>query len=72
MSLNKNSLILIELISDLAKEYDIRKMNIESYKNKPLHIALHELISIEDEEKLIETGLILFGSTFVDLIVTEL
>lgn len=69
MSLNKNSLILIELISDLAKEYDIRKTDIESYKNKPLHIALHELSSIEDEEKLIETGLILFGSTFVDLIV---
>lgn len=46
-------------------------MNIESYKNKPLNIALHELTTIEDEEKLIETGLILFGNTFVDLIVTE-
>ncbi|MGE7689663.1 hypothetical protein ACQKMI_10645 [Lysinibacillus sp. NPDC097214] len=67
MSLNKNSLILIEHIADLAKEYDIRKLDIEGYKDKNFHTVLYELKEIEDEETLIETGLLLFGTTFIDL-----
>ena len=66
--MNINSLsTYIEHFADLTKEYELRKLDLEDYKDKPLHNALYELKEIDDEETLIETGLSLFGTTFIDL-----
>jgi len=55
-----------EHIADLAKEYEIRKYDAEGCSEKSFSLALNQLCEMENKEMFIDTGVLLFGTAFVD------